>query len=104
MIIPCGCKVLVKTFTLAENDEIIKSAKRAGIELPEFSERREEINIDKGVVLKIGPSVSNEYVKDLQVGDTVGFARFGGKFIVDPADGVKYLLLNDEDILCTFHD
>jgi co-chaperonin GroES (HSP10) len=104
MISPAGCKILVKTFSLAEHDEVYKSAKKAGIELPEFSERKEEINIDKGIVLAMGPSVSDEYVKGLQVGDVIGFARFGGKFITDPTDSKRYLILNDEDVICTFKD
>jgi len=105
MIIPAGCKILVKPFTMEEDDPIIKRWKALGGSINEDSERRQQVNIDKGVVLAIGPSVSQEYVKGLEVGDTIGFARFGGKYISEPnKPDEKLLILNDEDVICYFKD
>ena len=45
-----------------------------------------------------------DYIGDIQVNDVIGFAKFGGKFVQDPVDDVLYLIINDEDIICSFKD
>lgn len=104
MINVTGCRVLIKPFKIQEHDKVYAAAKAAGIELPEFSERKEQANVDKGVVLQIGPNAHQDYVGEVKVGDTIGFAKFGGKFVQDPADDAIYLIINDEDIICLFKD
>jgi co-chaperonin GroES (HSP10) len=100
MIKVTGCRILIQPFALQEHDKVFASAKKAGIELPEFSQRKEEVNVDKGTVLQIGTKCHEDYIDDLKVGDVVGYAKFGGKFIQDPADDKVYLVVNDEDIVC----
>lgn len=34
------------------------------------------------------------------IGDRVMFAKYGGKFVTDPATHKEYKLMNDEDISC----
>lgn len=102
MITVTGCRILVKPFELEQADEVYKSARLAGIELPEFSARKEQINIDKGTVLQIGPKCHEDYIGDLQVGDIIGYAKFGGKFIKDPETKEDFLVINDEDTICIF--
>lgn len=97
-----GCRVLIKPNTIQEHDKVFAAAKQAGIVLPEFSERKEQINVDKGVILQIGPKCHEDYIGDAKVGDTIGFAKFGGKFVQDPADETVYLIINDEDVICVF--
>lgn len=104
MIEVTGCRVLVKPFKLQEQDKLIARAKAAGIAIPELSERKEQINVDKGVVLQIGDSCHKDYVGKLNKGDVIGFAKFGGKFVTDPSDDEIYLILNDEDVVCIFKD
>ena len=104
MIHVVGCRILVKPFKIQEHDKIIARAKAAGIEIPELSERKEQINVDKGVVLQIGESCHKDYVGALEKGDTIGFAKFGGKFVTDPTNDEMYLILNDEDVVCIFKD
>jgi co-chaperonin GroES (HSP10) len=104
MIDVTGCRVLLKPFKIQEHDKVFASAKAAGIELPEFSERKEQVNVDKGTVLQIGPSAHTDYIGSVKVGDVVGFAKFGGKFVQDPTDDEVYLVINDEDVICVFKE
>ncbi len=104
MINVVGCRILVKPFTLQEHDKRIASAKASGILIPELSERKEQVNVDKGVVLQIGELCHQDYVGTLAKGDTIGFAKFGGKFVTDPEDDEMYLIINDEDVVCIFKD
>lgn len=104
MITVTGCRLLVKPFDLQEHDEVYAAAKRMGIEIPESSERKEEINVDRGTVLQIGKSAHEDYVGDLQVGEVIGYAKFGGKFFKDPETKDLLLVINDEDVICIYRD
>ena len=104
MIHVTGCRVLLKPFKIQEHDKVFASAKIQGIIIPEMSQRKEEVNVDKGTVLQIGPKAHEDYVGDIKVGDVVGFAKFGGKFVQDPIDDVVYLIVNDEDLICSFKE
>ncbi len=99
-----GCRILVKPFKLQEHDKVFASAKAAGIILTEISERKEQINVDKGVVVQIGNKCHEDYVGNLVVGDTIAYAKFGGKFVQDPKNEELFLILNDEDVLCIFKE
>ena len=95
-----GCRILLKPHTIEEVDPIYAKAKAAGIDIGEFTSRKEQANIDKGTVLQIGPQCHEDYVGDLTEGSVIGFAKFGGKFVKD--DGIDYLIINDEDVICVF--
>lgn len=104
MIEVVGCRILVEPFKIQEHDKVFASAKAAGIAIPEFSERKEEINVDKGTVLAIGPKAHEDYVGTLKVGDVIGYSKFGGKFVQDPEDEKTYLIINDEDVVCIYKE
>lgn len=99
-----GCRLLVKPFKIQEHDKVYAQAKAAGIILSETSERKEQINVDKGTVLQIGAKCHEDYVGSLKVGDTIAFAKFGGKFIQDPKDEEIFLVINDEDVVAIFKE
>lgn len=99
-----GCRILVKPFKIQEHDKVFESAKKAGIILTEISERKEQINVDKGTVLQIGSKCHEDYVGSLEVGDVIAYAKFGGKFIQEPGDEEVYLVINDEDVIAIFKD
>ena len=99
-----GCRILVKPFALQEHDKVFASAKAAGIQLPEFSERKEQINVDKGTVVQIGEKCHEDYVGNLEVGDIIGYAKFGGKFIQEPGKDEIFLVISDEDLVCIFKE
>jgi len=104
MIKVTGCRVLIKPFKLQEHDKVYDSAKKAGIILTELSERKEQVNVDKGTVLQIGAKCHEDYVGDLAVGDTIAYAKFGGKFISEPGSDEIFLVISDEDLICIFKD
>ena len=104
MITVTGCRLLVKPFSVQEHDKIYARAKAMGLELPQGSERKEQANVDKGTVLQIGAKCHEDYVGDLSVGDVVGFAKFGGKYIQEPKTEELFLVINDEDLVCIFKE
>jgi co-chaperonin GroES (HSP10) len=94
-------RILVKPDVLEEVDETYKKAKQAGIVL-DFNERdREQAAVDTGVVVDFGPTVFQDFHtgNPLNVGTRIVYARYGGKAVTDPETRVKYVLLNDEDVI-----
>jgi co-chaperonin GroES (HSP10) len=104
MIVVTGCRILVKPLAEEEVDEQIKRAKALGMQFLATDERRQKVNMDRGVILQMGPKVNEDYVEGAKVGDTVGFAKFGGKFVTDPESKEELLVLNDEDVICVFKE
>jgi co-chaperonin GroES (HSP10) len=100
MILVVGCRILVKPYKIEEHDEVYARAKASGLLIAERTERLEQTKIDRGTVLAIGEKCQEDYVGTLKVGDVIGYAKFGGKFIEDPEDGETYLVINDEDVVC----
>ena len=104
MIEVVGCRILIKPQTLVEHDKVRASALKAGIQLLETTERKEQINVDKGTVLSIGSKCHEDYVGNVAVGDVIAYAKFGGKFITDPKTEEVFLVISDEDVICVFKD
>jgi len=108
IVVP-GCRILVKPDAIQE-DEVTKAAKAIGIQIyhtqekEKEEERKRKVAMDKGIVLQIGPAVNKDFIQGLKVGDKIGFAKFGGKFITDPQTQEQLLILNDEDVVCIFKD
>lgn len=101
VIKPILHRVLVLPDKLEEKDKTIRSATAAGIILAREESDREQAAIDTGTVIEIGATAFKDFgtASPIKVGDTVVYARYGGKAIVDPTDDVKYVALNDEDII-----
>lgn len=103
MIIPVLHRIVVKQDKLEEKDETYRRAKQVGIEIPVLDEKtREQAAIDTGVVKAIGNTAFKDFHCDsppIEVGDTIVFAKYAGKTVTD-VDGEKYVLLNDEDVIC----
>lgn len=104
MIIPVLHRLVIKQDSLEEKDEMYKRAKAANIEIPHLNEKdREQAAIDTGTVVSIGATAFRDFGADtppVKVGDVVVFAKYAGKTVKDPEDGKKYVLLNDEDVIC----
>lgn len=103
MIKVCGHRLLVKPILLEETDDVFKSARSAGIVIQRDDRAREHESVDQGVVIQIGPTAwqlpEHGGQAWCQVNDTVVYAKFAGKLIVDPVSKEKYIALNDEDIV-----
>lgn len=104
MISVTGCRILIKPQKIQEHDKILARAVKSGLILPEFTERKEQANVDKGTVMQIGHKCHEDYLGEAKVGDLVGYAKFGGKFVTDPQDEEIYLIINDEDLIAIFTD
>ena len=87
---PLGARVVVEPL---EQDEVTAG----GIVLPETAKEKPQ----KGTVLSVGAGdrddKGNRIAKDVKVGDTVLFAKYGGTEI--KIDGKKLLILRESDLL-----
>lgn len=102
MIKPILHRILVKPDLIEEKDEAYKAAARIGLEVVKNERDREQAAIDTGTVVSFGKTVFKDFGVDenpIKVGDTVVYARYAGKVIEDPATKVKYVALNDEDVI-----
>jgi co-chaperonin GroES (HSP10) len=94
-------RIIVKQDVLEEKDKTFQRARAAGLIVESNEREREQAAIDTGTVVSIGPTAFRDFGSDspIKVGDTVVYARYAGKNIVDPEDEKKYVALNDEDIV-----
>ena len=81
---PLGTRVLVKPLEM-------NTTTPSGLVLPETAKEKPQ----EGLVEAVGNS--EDMLTDLKVGDKVLFAKYTGNEIKQ--DGVKYLLMNEDDIL-----
>lgn len=102
MITPLLHRIIVKQHKLEETNKEYRKAAEIGIIIPEHEDnKRAQAGVDKGIVIGIGPTAYRDFNTDvpIKIGDTVAFARFSGKVIVDPKDEEEYVALNDEDVV-----
>lgn len=101
MIKPILHRILVKQDELSDKDKHYKKAHALGIEIVGSELEREQAAVDTGKVVDFGETVFRDFKtkNPLKIGDTIVYARYAGKVIVDPADEVKYVALNDEDVI-----
>lgn len=94
-------RIVVKQDSLDSKDPAFAAARRAGIVVDFKEHDREQAAVDTGVVVSIGPTAFRDFNIEvpIKVGDVVAFAKYGGKVLTDPADNVKYVALNDEDVI-----
>jgi len=108
MIVPILHRIVVQQDKLEETDEVYRKAKAAGIALVDLVDKsREQAAIDTGRVVSIGPTAFKDFGADttvLSIGDTVVFAKYAGKVVIDPSSKERYVLLNDEDVVCLLKD
>ena len=99
---PCGHRLIVKPYKQIDVDpikkkhsEFLKTLEIAGND----NLAREELSVDKGIVLSIGPTAWADFggIPWCKVGDEVIFAKFAGKNITDE-NNEQLFLLNDDDI------
>lgn len=93
-----GFRILVK------QDDVIESKYKTtipGFQVAGGDKDREQVAMDKGTVVSIGPTAFQDYKFDnpLKVGDHIVYAKFAGKEVVDPEDSVKYVVILDEDVV-----
>ena len=91
----CGYRVVVEP----ENNE---KTSRGGIIIPEKERAEQEV----GKLVAAGPLAwtdQGDGTPWAEVGDRVLYSKYGGKMVHDPGSGVRYRVLNDEDIVAVIH-
>lgn len=98
---PVTYRIVVKPHDITEEDEAYRSAKKLGIQIAGNDIKREQEGVDMGTVLSMGPVAFEAFntPNPLKVGDTIIYARFGGKKVKDPETKEEFLILNDEDVI-----
>jgi co-chaperonin GroES (HSP10) len=74
--------------------------------IPVWVKENRAFEIVQGVIVDIGQTAWKAFDDGrpwAAVGDRVMFAKYGGS-IIEGKDGVKYRILNDEDIICKWED
>jgi co-chaperonin GroES (HSP10) len=102
MIVPLIHRILIKQDRLEETDETFRSARASGIVIPDLDERvREQAAVDTGVVVRVGETAFRDFgtTSPIEVGDSVVYAKYAGKTIVDPVTKEKFVAINDEDVI-----
>ena len=97
-------RVLVKQDKLEDKDDAFKQAKALGLYIGDLEQKREQAAIDTGEVVAIGPTAFKDFGLDappIKVGQTIVYAKYGGKAIVDPETKETFVALNDEDVIAT---
>lgn len=105
MIVPVLHRILIKQDKLEEADEMYVRARKMGIEIALTDDnKRAQASVDTGTVVDIGATAFRDFgtTSPVQKGDRIAYARFSGKFVKDPIDGVEYVMLNDEDVVAIF--
>ena len=105
MIEPVAHRIVVKPFSIEEEDEAYKAAKRMGLDLSlEKTKDREQAAVDRGTVVRLGESVYKDFGIDnpLTVGDEIVYARHAGKAVEDIYTKEKFVIINDEDVVAIF--
>lgn len=103
-----GHRLVIKPYSIEQHDPVFARAKAAGLTLLEQDERRNQVAVDKGTVLEIGPTAfialnPPDYPAWCKVGDVIGYTRNAGKYIkLD--DESHVLVINDEDVVNIFKE
>lgn len=102
VIKPLLHRILVKQDKLDETNQDYKRAKEIGIIIAEHADnKRAQAGVDTGTVVAIGDTAYKDFgvSPPVKIGDSIAFAKFSGKTIMDPKDQQEYVALNDEDLV-----
>ncbi len=100
-------RILIKQDKLEETNKDYVRMKQLGLVVSESDDRkRAQAGVDTGTVVAIGSTAFRDFGTEspIIVGDKIAYARFSGKFITDPATQEEFVALNDEDVICVFHE
>lgn len=95
---PVEFKVLVKPYEMHETDEVIKSAKAAGIEIAESEYEREQMTQVIALVISVGGNAFEDWKGQVpSPGGRIIMAKFAG-LRTEGIDGRYYRIISDKDI------
>ena len=95
MINVCGHRVLLKP-------KDVEKVTKGGIYIPDNVADKEARATTVGTVINVGPTAWHDFPGDpwCKEGDVVLYGKYGGKIVEDPNTKEKYVVCNDEDIIC----
>ena len=98
-------RILVEPETVDNYSTDRKKLKALGFELPPEQERA-QASVDTGTVVAIGPTAFRDFgaSSPLAIGDKIVYAKFAGKFVMDPYTEQQLVAINDEDVICIFRE
>ncbi len=105
MIQPVLHRILIKQDKLEESNKDYLKMKQMGLVLPDLDDKkRAQASVDTGTVVSIGATAFRDFGAEspVQEGDHIAYAKFAGKFIIDPSTQEEFVALNDEDIIAVF--
>lgn len=90
-------KVLVKPLDVLKDEY---KTNIPGFEIAGREKDRVQQAVDRGIVVACGPVAFKAYDVEnpLKAGDTIVYAKFAGKEVIDPETNEKFTVLNDEDV------
>ena len=95
---PVEYKCLVKPYAIADTDEVMKSAKDAGIVFNEEHEYREQQAQCVALLVAVGGNAFDDWKGEIpREGSRINMAKYAGVEVVG-IDGRKYRLISDKDI------
>ena len=100
-------RILIKQDKLEETSKDYVRMRELGLVVAETDDRkRAQAGVDTGTVVAIGNTAFRDFgtTSPIEVGDKIAYARFSGKFITDPVTQEEFVALNDEDVICVFHE
>jgi len=101
---PIEYKCLVKPYMIEDTDEILKSAKEAGIVLHTEQAEREQMTQCIALLVAIGGNAFEDMKGPLpKVGDKILMAKYAG-MRTDGIDGYVYRTIVDKDIAAILFD
>lgn len=89
---PMMCKLTVR---IPKIEEFTKG----GILLPDTGLEKENMAKEEGIILAIGACSFEEETVPPKVGDTIAFARYGGKSLGKDKNGDEIRVMRDVDVL-----
>lgn len=106
---PVAFRVAVRPDPIKTSKEVkTESGLIVKIELA-VDKKLEEGATQTGTIIGIGPDVYAAFKTKipfggLEIGQHVAYAKYSGKWVVDPETEENFLLMNDEDIVYIFKD
>lgn len=100
-------RILIKQDKLENANKDYVKMRELGLVLAETEDRkRAQAGVDTGTVVAIGSTAFRDFGTEppIVVGDRIAYARYSGKFVTDPATDEEFVALNDEDVICVFHE
>lgn len=96
MLSPVAFRVVIRPYA-------VEKKTKSGLLLA-IDEKLEEGATDRGIIVAIGPDVYAAFKTKLpfgglEPGQRVAFAKYSGKWVIDPETNEKLLVVNDEDIV-----